>query len=275
MTDPQPGQSNYCTSCTRSKSEMATSMAVPVPAIQEERDNALDWVKWIALVAMVLDHTWFILPAEWQDPGYGLRVAGRLAFPMFCIAIAANVVRQPAGFPTGFGRYLGGMLLFAVLSQPAYAEFFHNGTLNILFTLALSVPIAAAVQHRTPGLIVGAIVCTAIAYAYGSVIAYGTWGVLLPALLVVAMRTKSAEVFQVMAIAAGFVTLIANGALMALFRDLPPVPNMQIAAIIVAPLLGLLMLQVQAPRVLPVGRWMYAFYPLHLLVLSSLAIAWR
>ncbi|ONN17528.1 hypothetical protein B0B35_30005 [Pseudomonas aeruginosa] len=48
----------------------------------------------------------------------------------------------------------------------------------------------------------------------------------------------------------------------------------QVAAIAVAPLLGLLMLQVQAPGVRPVGRWMYAFYPLHLLVLSSLAIAW-
>ena len=56
---------------------MATPMAMPVPGIQAERDHALDWVKWLALVAMVLDHLWFVLPAEWQDPGYGLRVAGR------------------------------------------------------------------------------------------------------------------------------------------------------------------------------------------------------
>ncbi|MGF7111470.1 putative membrane protein [Pseudomonas laurylsulfatiphila] len=35
---------------------MATSMEVPVPGIQIERDHALDWVKWLALVAMVLDH---------------------------------------------------------------------------------------------------------------------------------------------------------------------------------------------------------------------------
>ena len=86
---------------------MATPMAMPVPGIQAERDHALDWVKWLALVAMVLDHLWFVLPAEWQDPGYGLRVAGRLAFPLFCLAIAANVARQPAGFPVGIGRYLG------------------------------------------------------------------------------------------------------------------------------------------------------------------------
>ncbi len=253
---------------------MATPMAMPVPGIQAERDYALDWVKWLALVAMVLDHVWFVLPPDWQDPGYGLRVAGRLAFPLFCLAIAANVARQPAGFPTGLGRYLGGMLLFAMLSQPAYAKFFDNNTLNILFTLALSVHIAAAIQHRTPALIVGSVLCVAIAYAYGSVIAYGIWGVLLPAVLVTAIRAQSSELFQVLAIAAGVVALLANGALLAVFRDLSPAQYSQVAAIAVAPLLGLLMLQIQAPPVRPVGRWMYAFYPLHLLVLSSLAITW-
>ncbi len=253
---------------------MATPMAMPVPGIQAERDHALDWIKWIALVAMVLDHLWFVLPAEWQDPGYGLRVAGRLAFPLFCMAIAANVARQPAGFPTGLGRYLGGMLLFAMLSQPAYAGFFSNGTLNILFTLALSVPIAAAVQHRTPALIVGAVLCVAIGYAYSFVLAYGIWGVLLPAVLVVAIRSQGSDFFQVLAIAAGVVALLANGALLAVFLDLSPVQYSQVAAIAVAPMLGLLMLQVQAPPVRPVGRWMYPFYALHLLVLNSLAIAW-
>ena len=183
-------------------------------------------------------------------------------------------------FPTEFSGipaynpYLGGMLLFAMLSQPAYSSFFDNGTLNILFTLALGLPIAAAIQHRTPALIVGGVLCVAIGYAYGSVIAYGMWGVLLPAVLVAAIRAQSSDLFQVLAIAAGLVALLANGALLAVFRDLTLVQYTQVAAIAVAPLLGLLMLQVQAPGVRPVGRWMYAFYPLHLLVLSSLAIAW-
>lgn len=253
---------------------MATPMAVSVPGIQAERDHALDWVKWLALMAMVMDHVWFVLPAEWQDPGYGLRVAGRLAFPLFCLAIAANVARQPAGYPVGIRRYLAGLLLFAMLSQPAYTKFFDNGTLNILFTLALGLPIAAAVQHRTPALIVGAVLCVAIGYAYSSVLAYGFWGVLLPAVLVTAIRSQSSDLFQVLAIVAAVVALLANGALLAVFRDLTAVQYSQVAAIAVAPLLGLLILQVQATAVRPVGRWMYAFYPLHLLVLSSLAIAW-
>lgn len=249
-------------------------MVMPVPGIQAERDHALDWVKWLALLAMVLDHLWFVLPAEWQQPGYGLRVAGRLAFPLFCLAIAANVARQPAGYPVGIRRYLGGLLLFAMLSQQAYTKFFDNGMLNILFTLALGVPIAAAVQHRTPALIAGAMLCLAIAYAYSSILAYSIWGVLLPAVLVTAIRVRSSDLFQVLAIVAGVVALLANGALLAVFRDLTAVQYSQVAAIAVAPLLGLLMLQIQAPPVRPVGRWMYPFYALHLLVLSSLAIAW-
>ena len=97
---------------------------------------------------------------------------------------------------------------------------------------------------------------------------------LLPAVLVAAIRAQSSDLFQILAIVAGLVALLANGALLAVFRDLTVVQYTQVAAIAVAPLLGLLMLQVQAPPVRPVGRWMYAFYPLHLLVLSSLAIAW-
>ena len=120
------------------------AMAMPVPGIKAERDHALDWIKWLALVVMVLDHIWFILPAEWQDPGYGLRVAGRLAFPLFCVAIAANVARQPAGYPVGIRRYLGGLLLFALLSQPAYTKFSDRGRLRKR-KIKHAKPVAAAV----------------------------------------------------------------------------------------------------------------------------------
>lgn len=44
---------------------MTTPMAVPVLETQAERNHALDWMKWLALVSMVLDHVWFVLPADW------------------------------------------------------------------------------------------------------------------------------------------------------------------------------------------------------------------
>lgn len=81
-----------------------------------------------------------------------MRVVGRLAFPLFCLTIATNVVRQPVRYPDGC-KYLGGILLFAMLSQWLYSRYFDNGYLNILFVLALGLLIAQAVHHRTPRLV--------------------------------------------------------------------------------------------------------------------------
>ena len=61
------------------------------------RSAGLDLVKWTAMLTMVADHLRFIWPeAE------GLFVLGRLAFPLFCLAIAVNVGRARAElFHTG------------------------------------------------------------------------------------------------------------------------------------------------------------------------------
>ena len=52
------------------------------------RDAGLDLVKWLAMLSMLLDHLRYL----WPD-AYGLFVVGRLAFPLFCLGIAANVAR--------------------------------------------------------------------------------------------------------------------------------------------------------------------------------------
>jgi hypothetical protein len=64
------------------------------------RNRALDLLKWLAMLCMVLDHLRYV--------GWSLDVLyipGRLAFPWFCLAIAANLTRRPDA-PLG-GRYLG------------------------------------------------------------------------------------------------------------------------------------------------------------------------
>lgn len=32
-----------------------------------ERHHGADLAKWLGLVLMVLDHAWYVVPAEWQD----------------------------------------------------------------------------------------------------------------------------------------------------------------------------------------------------------------
>ena len=53
------------------------------------RDAGLDLVKWLAMLSMLIDHLRYL----WPDV-YALFVIGRLAFPLFCLGIAANVVRR-------------------------------------------------------------------------------------------------------------------------------------------------------------------------------------
>jgi hypothetical protein len=67
------------------------------------RDGALDLLKWLALLSMVLDHLRYV--------GYSvdlLYVPGRLAFPWFCLAMAANLARAPAVKSGGNGAIWAG-----------------------------------------------------------------------------------------------------------------------------------------------------------------------
>ena len=81
------------------------------------RDAGLDRVKWLAMLSMLLDH----LRDLWPD-AYCLFVVGRLAFPLFCLGIAANVARtRPDGlFSEGNARYLGWLTVFSLLSELPY-----------------------------------------------------------------------------------------------------------------------------------------------------------
>ena len=48
------------------------------------RDANLDLLKWLAMLSMLLDHLRYVWPqSEW------LFIVGRLAFPLFCLGIAA------------------------------------------------------------------------------------------------------------------------------------------------------------------------------------------
>ena len=138
------------------------------------RDGALDLLKWLALLCMVLDHLRYVgLSLD------GLYVPGRLAFPWFCLAIAANLHRVK-GAPVS-GRYLGWLLLFSVISEVPYRLFIEDAdTLNVLPTLALGMLVARGWQQKTlfdRGL---ALIALAIAGVFSPYLMFGFFGVLLP-----------------------------------------------------------------------------------------------
>jgi hypothetical protein len=225
------------------------------------RDGALDLLKWLALLSMILDHLRYVgFSVDW------LYVPGRLAFPWFCLAMAANLAR--GGPSAGSWRYLGWLLLFSAVSEIPYRLFIPDPTtLNVMPTLVLGLLVARC--WRTPTLEARGLAAAALLLAglFSSQLMFGFFGVLLPlATLLVFKRSP------LLALLPGLVCVAANqwrvlyGA--AWLGD--AVAIWGLVACLIAPWLGLVLLR-QAGRVhpMPMRRWAYGLYPGHFLVLLA------
>ena len=122
---------------------------------------ALDLVKVLALMAMLVDHvnTLFITP-----PDLLMYALGRMAFPLFTLIWAMNVHGNPDRLQHRSNR----LWMWAILTQPAFMLAFRlqlpGYALNILFVFA-AVTQLLALQHRygKKGLIAGLLIMAALA----------------------------------------------------------------------------------------------------------------
>jgi len=241
-------------------------MHTPSPGpVTPARDAALDLVKWLALATMLIDHLRHVWPEL-----YFLYAPGRLAFPFFCLAIAANVARPvPAGSRPIPVRYLGLMLLFAVLSEWPYRLLAVSPqSLNVLPTLALGLLIASGVQHphgQRRWLAIAALLVAVLAHTW---LMFGFVGALLPAAFVYALKRSGAAWVWPVALC-----LMANY-WPPFYVDATrgdPFAWTVILVCAAAPLFGLWLLRTPMPLPIPpVGRWAYLFYPGHFLALVGL-----
>lgn len=232
-----------------------------------DRNAGLDLLKWLAIISMIADHLRYLWPkAEW------LFVVGRLAFPWFCLALAANVARTPAGplFTARNGRYLGWLVLFSLLSEAPYRWLDNgSGTLNVMPTLALGLLVAWGLHHRTRlsgGLALIAVLVSTLA---NDGVMYGLAGVLLPSAMLLAMVRGGLwwTLPGLLAMAAN----LSNSWLLA--HALEPFVLLVMLTALAAVPLGMALLRLRGrPPVWPVGRWSYGFYPVHLAVIKVLSL---
>ena len=201
------------------------------------RDGALDLLKWLALLSMLLDHLRYVgISADW------LYVPGRLAFPWFCLAMAVNLARGGAR-KTGW-RYPGWLLLFSAVSEIPYRLYIPEpDTLSVMPTLALAVLFAERLM-------------------------FGLFGALLPLALLLVMRRP-----WYFSLLPGLVCLAANQwrVLLESAQFGNSVAIFGLGACLIAPGLGMFLLRhagsLSPP---PMRRWAYALYPAHFLLLLAL-----
>jgi hypothetical protein len=229
-----------------------------------KRDAGLDLVKWLAMLSMLIDHLRYL----WPD-AYGLFVIGRLAFPLFCLGIAANVARTRPGelFSEGNARYLGWLLAFSLLSElPYHLLSPASATLNVMPTLSLGLLVAWGVHHADRNSLFLAIAALVVALLLHQQLMYGVIGVTLPAAFVLGLKGLRWWPLPVA------LAVLANSRNRWLVEwGIVPETLAMFAMAGVAVLLGLALLrQPMSCKVWPVGRWGYFFYPGHLAVLAGL-----
>jgi len=225
------------------------------------RDTNLDLIKWLAMLTMLLDHLRYVWPDEW------LFIVGRLAFPLFCLGIAANVARsQPGDLYTDDNvRYLGWMAAFTLISELPYRLLSSgSSTINVMPTLMLGLLIAWGVHHRGRDGFVLALVGVSVAVLIQERLMYGVFGALLPAALLLAIQRPG----LVWLLPAALCVLANSRNRWLAEWELQPYTLLIVLTAFVAPLLGLWLLRRPRHfRIWPVKRWGYWFYPGHLAAL--------
>lgn len=233
----------------------------------KNRNAGQDLIKWLAMITMFIDH----LRLVWPEMG-DLFIVGRLAFPLFCVAIAANVARTSTGelLTAANGRYLILMILFAIISEVPYRYISTSGLFNVLVTLTLGLLVTWGTHHRT--WLAGALAITAgaLAYLLNDTLMYGFYGVLVPATVLIAIK-RPGILWLLPALLCVLINTRSSIVARALDLDTPSILALGTAC--AAPLLGLWLLRQSLHfNVQPVRQWGYWFYPGHLVALLALRL---
>jgi hypothetical protein len=154
---------------------------LPSQLTQPLRPNAtissgtLEALKWLAVVAMTIDHVdRFLLGGA----HVAMMEIGRLAMPLFCFVLAYNLARPEALASGAAVRVLKRILIFAVPATLPYLELTLAPIgwlpLNIMFTLAAGTAFIILVERPTLGRQLAAIALFTIA---GALVDFGWAGI--------------------------------------------------------------------------------------------------
>lgn len=230
------------------------------------------FLKVLALCIMLVDHIGASIFTGIPE----LRYIGRIAFPLYawCLVVGSVKTRNAP-------RYIGRLLLLAVVSQPIYMVALNHDwqTLNILFTLSLALMGIYGVRQKRFGSQFWAPVLCLLVSCFVKV-DYGWKGILFIYVLYGCRKSRSALAMGILAYALFWGG--SNTAITQLFGvALPwvgyaPLNNVLSCFLRTQTLvwlaIPLIVLPTQVRLTLP--KWLgYALYPMHLILLILLRLA--
>lgn len=226
-------------------------------------------VKIIAALTMLVDHAGYILGTG----GLYTYLVGRIAFPLFCFAAAAAIVRLRDD-PAQMYRQAGLLLLFALITEPV-SQLTRSGydVINVLFTLALAMAVAP-MMLKAPVWLRGVVNGVGIAaMAYPNAWEFGFGGMLLPVAMALALMGRRFDAVAVFVL----LSVINFGGYAGL--DIARM-DVLVATLIFAALAPLAIVSVlnayytarPAPGRILSRYALHVFYPAHMLVLWLIAL---
>ena len=216
-------------------------------------------LKLIACVTMLLDH----IGAVW-GPNPGLRLVGRLAFPIFCFLLAEGTIRTHD--PRQYGLRLA---VVAILSEVPFDFLLHGGFTweyqSVMVTLLLGFVMLMAVRKaRTDGLKFLAVVVTALSAEWLRC-DYGGAGIFIIALFAATRRWKDGLLFRILGQAA--IWWMRGGSMIMI--GFVAVPMQIFATASMVPIAFYSGEKLTKSRAV---QWaFYLFYPVHLAILLLIA----
>lgn len=220
-----------------------SAVAISLPVTQRIASQ-VELLKWVGFVAMLADH---INKGLFAGQLVGFTEFGRLAFPLFTVALALGV---RAADDEKIKLVIGRLCLFGFMAQPLSMLLWSEFAFNILFTLGLGVTASLLYRSSDAWVKFGSFVGAVVAAGWCE---FGAPGFFFVFAAVNVARSPSLE---------GSVTLLAALSLLAL-------PNGSHWALLAVPV-------VYACSVvkLSVPRWRQVFYPLypmHLAIIVGVA----
>lgn len=217
----------------------------------ERRGLSQEGLKLIACAAMLIDHIGAVFV-----PGYGMRIIGRISFPIYCFLLAqgAEHTRNPR-------KYALRLALGALLAEIPYDLLFYGGIdpahQSVMVTLLVGL-VTLRVMKRWPGLAIPAAVA-GFALAEAAKASYGGWGVALIVLLSLTARLPRRKLL--LAVGMGLIFLGMGSVRL-------PGWGIPIQLFGLGALIPIGCYSGEKATAHPVIRWgFYLFYPLHLLAL--------